>query len=91
MINRSNNRQERDHELMERGSQATALLGFARSSIDDQMRTTVQLMINLYRQGDVPHGVIMGKVGELAALQTLINELETRQRLGDNAANRELS
>ncbi len=82
--------QTSDLDLMQRGGEATAMLGAVGEIIDDLARQAVSLMVAQYRQGAIEHDFIVGKVGEIAALQNIMVELEHRQRRGIAAAEREL-
>lgn len=83
--------QERDHEMMERGSQAALVAGYVREVVDELFRDKVTLLIAQYRQGKADFPMLLGTAAELAALEGLMSELENRERRAAAAAERELN
>lgn len=83
--------QERDHELMEKGSQAVLVAGYVREVVDDIFRQKVTLLIAQYRQGKADFPLLLGATAELSALEGLMSELETRERRAAAAYERELN
>lgn len=75
---------------MEAGQDAAIVENFIRPIIDGIIRDRVLALTNLYRSNDTDHDQLLGRVAEISALRGLIEELESRQRQGIIARNREL-
>jgi hypothetical protein len=58
--------------------------------VEDHVNMCLGHLVQMYRSGDINHDVMIGKVAEIAAMQGLISELETRQRLGHMAYTKEV-
>lgn len=82
--------QERNIDRMERGKQATVVSAAIEEVLQDYEQSTLTMLRALYRSGKTDHDVLVGKLGELVAMDNLRSELETRQRQGDLAAMKEL-
>ncbi len=81
-------RMKTNDELMqtvEQGRDASIVKAMVRDVIDHQMLMANQSLINQYRQGNIDHDLMIGKIGEMAGLQNLLAELDSRERKGTNA------
>lgn len=87
----ANSSQQRRHELMEAGREAAEVASVVVQPIHDQIGLTVQQMVNHYRQGVMNHDYLVGKLGEIAGLEQLLNDLEMKQNRASLAAEKELS
>lgn len=82
--------QDRNIERMERGKQAAVVSGAIEEVLQDYEAVTLGHMKSLYRSGKTDHDLLVGKLGELVAMDNLRAELENRQRQGDLAAMKEM-
>lgn len=76
-------------EKIERGRAAAIAEALVGDIIDEHVNMCVSHLIQMYRGGDINHDQMVGKVAEMAAMQHLSTELESRQRQGNMAAQRE--
>jgi hypothetical protein len=82
--------QEHNHQLMQEGEQAVAIRGLIEEFVQDRVRNEVVAMIAMYRNGDTHHDKLVGKVAEIAALESLLSDLNTIQQRGIVARNKEI-
>jgi hypothetical protein len=85
----ANSTQQRRHELIAEGAQATVVAGAIYHSVNEQIELTVAQMVTHYRNGTLTHDLLVGKVGEIYALQTLMTNLENKQNRASLAAQKE--
>jgi hypothetical protein len=83
------NHQER-HAAIQRGVEAAQTLAGLEGVVREHQDHLVQELVALYRSGRIEHDTLLGKVAEIHALETLISELESRQRRGIVARDQEL-
>ena len=82
--------QDANIEKIERGRAATLAESVVGALVEDHINVCISQLIQMYRSGEnLNHDQLVGKVAEIAAMHSLINELETRQRLGNIAAQKE--
>jgi hypothetical protein len=81
--------QEANLSAIEEGIRAVAVAGAISDVIEDTIRVHVTSLIAMYRQGGIDHDMLIGKVAEIAAMEALLSNLESKARRGDAAANRE--
>jgi hypothetical protein len=81
--------QERNLSDIADGAMATQLFHALQDVVDDQQRICAQSLVAMYRQGGIDHDMMVGKVAEMAALQTLMSNLEAKQQRGYVAAQKE--
>lgn len=81
--------QERNIEAIEEGKAASLVESVAKEIVDGMIRGKVLGLISAYRARECDHDFMVGSIGEIAALEAFINELEYRQRRGHIAATKE--
>lgn len=81
--------QQQNIERIEAGREATFVRGAIQGIVDDQIRTSVVHLVSMYRQGGIDHDMLVGKVAEIAALESLMAELDSRERRAEVAIERE--
>jgi hypothetical protein len=77
-------------EKITQGRAATVAEAVVGELVEDHVNMCLGHLVQMYRSGDINHDAMIGKVAEIAAMQGLISELETRQRLGNMAATKEM-
>jgi hypothetical protein len=82
--------QEANLSAMEHGRKATEIRAEFGELIDNVVRTKLARLIAIYRQGKIDHDMVIGLVGEMAAMQELVSELESMERRGIVAREKEL-
>lgn len=80
---------ERRQELIAEGQQATMVAAAIYETVNILIEDTVKAMVNHYRQGQINHDFLVGKVGEINALHTLMSNLENKQNRANLAAQQE--
>lgn len=78
-------------EKVERGRSASLAEQVVGELVEDHVNMCLAHLVQMYRSGDINHDAMIGKVAEIAAMQGLISELETRQRVGNIALNKEMN
>lgn len=92
MVGSSANRSaasERRQALIEEGQQAVFVAAAVRESLNEQLDTTLKLILAHYRNGVMNHDFLIGKIGELNALHMLMDSLENKQNRAALAAQQE--
>ena len=82
--------QDANFEKMERGRAATVAEAAINDLVEDHINLCIGQLIQMYRSEAMLHDVLVGKIAEIAAMHSLMSELETRQRIGHIAAEKEL-
>lgn len=75
---------------MEDGHIAGAIQGVFGEFLQDQARLAVTRLIAAYRNGNTDHDKLVGYAAELACLDNIVNELQSRQARGIAAREKEL-
>jgi hypothetical protein len=75
---------------MERGSNAAIAESVIRPIINREVEQKIQYMVNTYRSGDLDAEEMLGIAAEISALMMLLSHLETDQRRGIIAREKEL-
>jgi len=90
MVNKSaQDRQLRRMDSMEAAREASVAASIVIPLINTRITNYVQQMAGLYRGGQFTHDQLLGKVAEITAMLNLIADLESTQRIGDIAAQKE--
>lgn len=82
---------QRNEELIEEGRQAVMAAGAIREEVNKQIEQTLASMIAHYRMGTISHDYLVGRLGEINGLQTLMSNLENKAQRGAVAMEREVS
>jgi len=82
--------QDANIEKIEKGRAATLAESVINELVEDHINVCITQLIQMYRSEVINHDVLIGKVAEIAAMHGLMNELETRQRIGHIAAEKEM-
>lgn len=82
--------QDQNIAKMEAGREAAAVDGLVKPYVMARVDVIVEQMVAIYRGGVMPHDVLVGKLGEITGLLDLIYHLEHVQKIGDNAAQKEI-
>jgi len=77
-------------DTMDRGREAGFALAVVVPLINTRITNYVQQLAGMYRGGEYTHDQLLGKVAEITAMLNLISDLESAQRIGDTAAQKEL-
>jgi hypothetical protein len=88
-------KQEQDRRLermdvMEEGREASIVASVVVPLINTRITNYVQQLSSMYRGGQYNHDMLLGKVAEITAMLNLISDLESKQRRGDVAAQKEM-
>lgn len=83
--------QERNHQLMQEGEQAVLIRGVIEPFIHETIRDDLKLLISMYRNGDTAHDKLVGKIAEIAALEKLLSDLDSKQVRGNVARAKEIN
>jgi len=81
--------QEKNLTDMEHGQTAGQIHAEFHDFLAERVGTIVGLMVNEYRAGDMSHDRMVGCIAEIACIHGIINELESRERRGMIARERE--
>lgn len=81
--------QERDMELIEEAMEARTVEAAIKDVVDEAMRQGVTKLMYIYRDGNIDHDMLVGAVAEIAALDKLMSDLESKQMRGVVAAQKE--
>jgi len=81
--------QDANIEKIEKGRAASLAESVVSELVEDFINGCIAQLIQMYRGGEVNHDQLVGKVAEIAAMHGLMSELETRQRIGNLAAQKE--
>lgn len=76
-------------EAIERGQQASVIASVVAPYVQDRITAYVQQLAGLYRGGQYTHDQLLGKVAEITALLNMMSHLESDQRSGDIASQKE--
>lgn len=76
-------------EVIERGKASAITESIVRPLIEEQVDKKIHAMVNLYRNGGLTFELLVGSVGEISALYSLLSTLEGDQRLAIGAADEE--
>lgn len=78
-----------NEEKIERGKEAVFVESVIAPLIEQRVRIILNHLVSMYRGGDIDHDKMVGKIGEITAMYNLISDLESVQRQGDIAAEKE--
>lgn len=78
-----------NEQKIERGKEAILVESVVAPLIQKRVDTIISHMVAMYRGGDIDHDRLVGKVAEITAMYNLISDLESVQRQGDIAAEKE--
>jgi len=81
---------EGDLDAMEDGRNAAVIASIVQPYIKDRIDNCVIALVQDYRGRTLTHDLMLGKIAEMAALMDMISNLDSTQRQGEVAANREL-
>lgn len=76
-------------ERIQQGKAATLVESVLGDLVQDHVDLCVNKLVQEYRSGEIRHDALVGLVAEISAMQTLMTNIETKQRLGEVAAERE--
>jgi hypothetical protein len=79
----------RNAERIEDGREATLVRGVVEPWINGYIDDKVTLMVAIYRSGSYTHDDLVGKVAEISALRSLIDSLQSTERRGSIAMEKE--
>jgi len=77
-------------DTMEDGREASIVASIVVPLINTRITNYVQQLAAMYRGGQYNHDSLLGKVAEITAMLNLIADLESKQRRGDVAAQKEM-
>lgn len=88
-------RREQDQRLnrldaMDAAREASVSLSVVAPLINIRITNYIQQLAGMYRGGQYTHDQLLGKVAEITAMLNLISDLESTQRVGDIAAQKEI-
>ena len=78
-------------EAMQRAEEATVLLGLINSYVNTAVLGITSNLVGHYRGGKVEHDALLGGIAEISALMGLVDHLQSTQRTGERAAEKEFS
>lgn len=83
--------EERRLRIAQTGHLSEIVLNHFSSTINQRKWTVMNKLIGLYRGGDLTHDLVIGAIGEIAALEDLYCHLESDVKKSRNADKNHLS
>jgi hypothetical protein len=81
--------QRENLSAMQRADEAAALRGMVGGLVNDMVLGTLNVLVAHYRGATLHHDVMVGKIGEISGLLSLLDTLDGSMRAGEAAREKE--